>query len=92
VVHLLSATARCDSNGSIAGVISICQVITERKSLVERMMHFMAVISHELRSPIHGFRKLSDTLALSEKDSQRQRKVNMITHTPPASSASFSTS
>lgn len=41
-------------------------------------MRFMAVVSHELRSPIHGICGLSETLALSEQDKQRQKKLKMI--------------
>lgn len=68
VVLLLSATARLDPTGAIVGMVSIGQDITEHKSLEERKMRFMAVVSHELRSPIHGICGLSDALAISEKD------------------------
>ena len=78
VVLLLSATARLDAMGAIVGVVSIGQDITQHKSLEERKMRFMAVVSHELRSPIHGICGLSEALALSEHDPKRQKKLNMI--------------
>ena len=63
---------------AIVGVVSIGQDITQHKSLEERKMRFMAVVSHELRSPIHGICGLSEALALSEHDPKRQKKLNMI--------------
>lgn len=80
VVLLLSATPRLDSLGAIVGVVSIGQDITEHKSLEERKMRFMAVVSHELRSPIQGISGLSDALAASEADLKRQKKLKMITN------------
>eukprot|EP00928_Gymnodinium_smaydae_P025622 TRINITY_DN2034_c0_g1_i6.p1 TRINITY_DN2034_c0_g1~~TRINITY_DN2034_c0_g1_i6.p1 ORF type:complete len:2576 (-),score=526.78 TRINITY_DN2034_c0_g1_i6:89-7759(-) len=78
VVLLLSATARLDIAGDIEDVVSIGQDITEHKSLEERKMRFMAVVSHELRSPIHGICGLTDTLAEAEVDSTRQKQLVMI--------------
>eukprot|EP00928_Gymnodinium_smaydae_P067620 TRINITY_DN5060_c0_g1_i1.p1 TRINITY_DN5060_c0_g1~~TRINITY_DN5060_c0_g1_i1.p1 ORF type:complete len:834 (+),score=174.13 TRINITY_DN5060_c0_g1_i1:145-2502(+) len=78
VVLLLSATARLDLAGAIEDVVSIGQDITEHKSLEERKMRFMAVVSHELRSPIHGICGLTDTLAEAEVDSTRQKQLVMI--------------
>jgi len=78
VVLLLSATPRLDSNGNITGVVSIGQDITEHKALEEKKMRFMAVVSHELRSPIHGICGLSEAMAVSERDQARQKQLNMI--------------
>eukprot|EP00928_Gymnodinium_smaydae_P025619 TRINITY_DN2034_c0_g1_i3.p1 TRINITY_DN2034_c0_g1~~TRINITY_DN2034_c0_g1_i3.p1 ORF type:complete len:1797 (-),score=398.49 TRINITY_DN2034_c0_g1_i3:86-5419(-) len=78
VVLLLSATTRLDLAGGIEDVVSIGQDITEHKSLEERKMRFMAVVSHELRSPIHGICGLTDTLAEAEVDSTRQKQLVMI--------------
>jgi len=78
VVLLLSATARLDSSGSIVGVVSIGQDITEHKLLEEKKMNFVAVVSHELRSPIHGICGLSDALSASELDPKRAKQLSMI--------------
>eukprot|EP00927_Polykrikos_kofoidii_P000198 TRINITY_DN10087_c0_g1_i1.p1 TRINITY_DN10087_c0_g1~~TRINITY_DN10087_c0_g1_i1.p1 ORF type:complete len:1901 (+),score=403.73 TRINITY_DN10087_c0_g1_i1:334-5703(+) len=80
VVLLLSATARVDATGGIIGVVSIGQDITEHKALEERKMRFMAVVSHELRSPIHGICGLSDALAACEKDPKREKMLKMVTN------------
>eukprot|EP00930_Biecheleria_cincta_P101742 TRINITY_DN933_c0_g2_i2.p1 TRINITY_DN933_c0_g2~~TRINITY_DN933_c0_g2_i2.p1 ORF type:complete len:2380 (-),score=509.92 TRINITY_DN933_c0_g2_i2:507-7646(-) len=78
VVLLLSATARLDSSGNIAGVVSIGQDITEHKALEEKKMRFMAVVSHELRSPIHGICGLSESMGASETDPKRKKQLDMI--------------
>merc|ERR1719337_209522 len=62
-----------------ATVTSIGQDITEHKALEERKMRFMAVVSHELRSPIHGICGLSDTMAGNEEDPKRKKMLKMIT-------------
>eukprot|EP00930_Biecheleria_cincta_P101740 TRINITY_DN933_c0_g1_i1.p1 TRINITY_DN933_c0_g1~~TRINITY_DN933_c0_g1_i1.p1 ORF type:complete len:2241 (-),score=455.68 TRINITY_DN933_c0_g1_i1:336-6929(-) len=78
VVLLLSATARLDSFGQITGVVSIGQDITEHKALEEKKMRFMAVVSHELRSPIHGICGLSEAMVSSETDPSRRKQMSMI--------------
>eukprot|EP00931_Biecheleriopsis_adriatica_P113086 TRINITY_DN8800_c0_g1_i1.p1 TRINITY_DN8800_c0_g1~~TRINITY_DN8800_c0_g1_i1.p1 ORF type:complete len:1688 (+),score=411.50 TRINITY_DN8800_c0_g1_i1:35-5065(+) len=78
VVLLLSATARQDSTGVITGIVSIGQNITELKAMEEKKLRFMAVVSHELRSPIHGICGLSEVMSTSEVDPKRQKQLNMI--------------
>eukprot|EP00927_Polykrikos_kofoidii_P021762 TRINITY_DN20509_c0_g1_i3.p1 TRINITY_DN20509_c0_g1~~TRINITY_DN20509_c0_g1_i3.p1 ORF type:complete len:2831 (-),score=586.96 TRINITY_DN20509_c0_g1_i3:233-7462(-) len=78
VVLLLGTAARLDSTGNIVGVVAVGQDITEHKALEEKKMNFMAVVSHELRSPIHGIYGLSDALAESETDQHRTRKLRLI--------------
>jgi len=79
VTLLLSASARLDPTGNIIGVMSIGQDITEHKALEDRKMRFMAVVSHELRSPIHGIYGLSESLAANEADASRKKMLDMIT-------------
>jgi len=79
VTLLLSASARLDPVGNIVGVMSIGQDITEHKALEDRKMRFMAVVSHELRSPIHGIYGLSESLASNEKDPGKEKMLHMIT-------------
>eukprot|EP00930_Biecheleria_cincta_P101746 TRINITY_DN933_c0_g2_i6.p1 TRINITY_DN933_c0_g2~~TRINITY_DN933_c0_g2_i6.p1 ORF type:complete len:1611 (-),score=330.60 TRINITY_DN933_c0_g2_i6:507-5339(-) len=78
VVLLLSATPRLDSSGQIAGVVSIGQDISEHKALEAKKMRFMAVVSHELRSPIHGICGLSEALGSSETNPARRKQLDMI--------------
>lgn len=80
-VLLLNATARVSAVGEITGVIGVGQDITEitsYKALEERKMRFMAMVSHELRSPIHGICGLSESLAHAERDPHRKKQLGMI--------------
>eukprot|EP00931_Biecheleriopsis_adriatica_P106544 TRINITY_DN8097_c0_g3_i2.p1 TRINITY_DN8097_c0_g3~~TRINITY_DN8097_c0_g3_i2.p1 ORF type:complete len:1813 (-),score=330.93 TRINITY_DN8097_c0_g3_i2:209-5092(-) len=78
VVLLLSASIRMDVQRKPVGVVSIGQDITEHKALEDKKMRFMGVVSHELRSPIHGICGLSDAMATSEDDPRRLKQLKMI--------------
>eukprot|EP00930_Biecheleria_cincta_P053498 TRINITY_DN3901_c0_g1_i2.p1 TRINITY_DN3901_c0_g1~~TRINITY_DN3901_c0_g1_i2.p1 ORF type:complete len:3527 (-),score=831.98 TRINITY_DN3901_c0_g1_i2:238-9594(-) len=78
VVLLLSASRRLNSAGDTVGVVCIGQNITEHKALEEKKMEFMAVVSHELRSPIHGICGLSEAMAAGEDDPRRKKQLKMI--------------
>jgi signal transduction histidine kinase len=44
----------------------------------ERKSRFMAVVSHELRSPLHGVIGLIAALETSEQVASRKRQLNMV--------------
>eukprot|EP00929_Paragymnodinium_shiwhaense_P080219 TRINITY_DN4181_c1_g1_i1.p1 TRINITY_DN4181_c1_g1~~TRINITY_DN4181_c1_g1_i1.p1 ORF type:complete len:2022 (+),score=462.95 TRINITY_DN4181_c1_g1_i1:170-6235(+) len=65
VVFLLNVTPRLGSDNKIVGVICIGQDITHFKELEIKKSQFMATVTHELRSPLHGIIGLSDNLLLT---------------------------
>ncbi|KAL7546522.1 hypothetical protein ACHAWF_009852 [Thalassiosira exigua] len=78
---IMSATAKHDSGGLVVGVVGIGQDRTEvtRYKVIERKQNeFMGVISHELKSPLHGIAGLAENLSQSEKDSGRREQMNLI--------------
>ena len=52
--------------------------VTRFKAVEERKNRFMAVVSHELRSPLHGITGLVTSLIASEEQEARQRPLKMI--------------
>ncbi|CAK9098629.1 Hybrid signal transduction histidine kinase D [Durusdinium trenchii] len=59
---LLTATTCLAPTGQTSGVICIGQDITKLKDLDERKASMMAVVSHELKSPLHGILGLCNSL------------------------------
>jgi len=68
IVLLLSATPRIGPDNSIIGVICVGQDITYMKDLEVKQSQFMAMVTHELRSPLHGIIGLSETLISDNED------------------------
>ena len=73
---LMTATARHDAEGNFVGVVGVGSDLTEVtriKAIEEKKNQFMAVVSHELKSPLHGIIGLAESLAQSEKSSDERR-------------------
>jgi len=80
-VLLINATARLNAAGRIVGVTGVGQDITEitsYKALEERKMRFIAMVSHELGSPIHGINGLAESLGETETDPKRKKQLGLI--------------
>lgn len=69
-------------NGSSeGGVLCVGQDLTELlslKAVQERKSRFTAIVSHELRSPLHGITGLTNALADVVEDEGHRRQLNMI--------------
>eukprot|EP00930_Biecheleria_cincta_P043562 TRINITY_DN298_c0_g1_i3.p1 TRINITY_DN298_c0_g1~~TRINITY_DN298_c0_g1_i3.p1 ORF type:complete len:909 (-),score=157.31 TRINITY_DN298_c0_g1_i3:60-2429(-) len=78
---VLSAARRSDKLGHLIGVTFIGCDLTEIAAYREaetRKTRFLGVVSHELRSPLHGIIGLVTTLADAEQDKMRAKRLNMI--------------
>mmetsp|Transcript_28187 Transcript_28187/g.61252 ORF Transcript_28187/g.61252 Transcript_28187/m.61252 type:complete len:905 (-) Transcript_28187:266-2980(-) len=78
---VLSAAPRKDKHGDVKGVCFVGCDLTEVSAYKEaeaRKVRFMAVVSHELRSPLHGIIGLMDHLCDSEKDESRLRFMKLV--------------
>ena len=62
ITLLLTATPCVAVSGEISGAICIGQDITRLKDLDERKASMMAMVSHELKSPLHGILGLCSSL------------------------------
>lgn len=62
ITLLLSATLRRSAQGDVIGLICVGQDISRLKELEEKKLSFMALVSHELKSPLHGIIGLSTSL------------------------------
>lgn len=72
VAHLLlQATPRLGQKGEVEGAYCVGQDITHMKELDERKAAIMAMVSHELKSPLHGLIGLSHSL-ISQKSALNQ--------------------
>mmetsp|Transcript_87229 Transcript_87229/g.241935 ORF Transcript_87229/g.241935 Transcript_87229/m.241935 type:complete len:1428 (-) Transcript_87229:90-4373(-) len=78
---IVSFAPKRDMEGKVVGVIGVGQDLTEIKAVKEaeaRKAQFMAVVSHELRSPLHGIIGLTDALGVNEKDEKRAGQLKMV--------------
>jgi PAS domain S-box-containing protein len=74
VMLLLNATPRRGQDEDIVGVICVGQDITHIRDMEEKKSRFLATITHELKSPLHGIIGLSDSLGVSSDVSEAVRK------------------
>jgi signal transduction histidine kinase/DNA-binding NarL/FixJ family response regulator/bacteriorhodopsin len=82
---ILSATRQRDADpehkGNIAGIVLVGQDRTQvahYEALEERKNRFMATVSHELRSPLHGICGLSAALEKDEGNEGRRKQLGMV--------------
>jgi PAS domain S-box-containing protein len=78
---IMSASARRDAEGNIVGIVGIGQDTTEVtriKAIEEKKDQLMAVVSHELKSPLHGIIGLTESLTQSEKSEHRKDQLKMV--------------
>ncbi|CAE8703698.1 unnamed protein product [Polarella glacialis] len=78
---VLSAAPMMNKVGILTGVTFMGYDLTEIAAFQEaevRKIRFMAVVSHELRSPLHGIIGLVESLCNSEKDEVRAKKMRMV--------------
>lgn len=59
---LMNAVPRTDSHGRTLSIICVGQDITKLKDIEEWKLSMMAMVSHELKSPLHGIIGLSHSL------------------------------
>jgi len=82
VRHLaMSLVPKSTSEGDLAGVMAIGQDLsdlTELKMVQERKSALMAMLSHEIRSPLHGMLGLTSTLLETEAGKKLNRQLGMI--------------
>lgn len=81
IMLVVSVTPRSDSTGTIVGAICMGQDLTEVAAVKEaeaRKTRFLAVVSHELRSPLHGIIGLTDGLREREADSTNLKHLTMV--------------
>eukprot|EP00928_Gymnodinium_smaydae_P088665 TRINITY_DN7272_c0_g1_i1.p1 TRINITY_DN7272_c0_g1~~TRINITY_DN7272_c0_g1_i1.p1 ORF type:complete len:879 (-),score=195.76 TRINITY_DN7272_c0_g1_i1:42-2678(-) len=81
VTMVLSAAPRVDNDGLIVGATLIGYDLTQvaaYREAEERKVRFMAVVSHELRSPLHGITGLTDILLEGEEDAMKNKYLTMV--------------
>jgi PAS domain S-box-containing protein len=76
-VFLLSAAPRSEL-GKITGVICIGQDITLIRELDAKKAEFMATVTHELRSPLHGIIGLSDNILADNVMPSLRKPLQMV--------------
>eukprot|EP00746_Dinoflagellata_sp_MGD_P163101 gnl/MRDRNA2_/MRDRNA2_90975_c0_seq1.p1 gnl/MRDRNA2_/MRDRNA2_90975_c0~~gnl/MRDRNA2_/MRDRNA2_90975_c0_seq1.p1 ORF type:complete len:1248 (-),score=283.39 gnl/MRDRNA2_/MRDRNA2_90975_c0_seq1:156-3665(-) len=80
-IVVVSATPAQNEDGSVVGLFCVGQDLTEVAALKraeQKQLDFMAVVSHELRSPLHGIIGLASNLAESEKVPPRVKQLIMV--------------
>ena len=77
---LLTATPCVSLTGKTSGAICIGQDITKLKDLDERKASMMAMVSHELKSPLHGIIGLCSSLMSESSNSERLPKAVETMH------------
>ncbi|CAE8611698.1 unnamed protein product [Polarella glacialis] len=80
---VLSAAPMMNMVGILTGVTFMGYDLTEIAAFREaeaRKNRFMAIVSHELRSPLHGIIGLVESLCNSEKDEVRAKRMRMVTN------------
>jgi PAS domain S-box-containing protein len=78
---IINATPQRNEVGAVVGAVGVGQDLTEvthYRSLEEKKSSFMAMVSHELRSPLHGMIGLASGLAKNEPDDKRKQKLEMV--------------
>lgn len=78
---MLSAAPTKDRLGRVQGVTFVGCDLTEVTAFREadaRKVRFMAIVSHELRSPLHGIIGLMDYFTDGEQDSKKVRYIKMV--------------
>eukprot|EP00929_Paragymnodinium_shiwhaense_P076674 TRINITY_DN39464_c0_g1_i1.p1 TRINITY_DN39464_c0_g1~~TRINITY_DN39464_c0_g1_i1.p1 ORF type:complete len:919 (+),score=206.54 TRINITY_DN39464_c0_g1_i1:143-2899(+) len=78
---ILSTAPRRNKYGALAGILFIGYDLTEiaaYKEAEERKRRFLAVVSHELRSPLHGILGLMQFLVEGEADDKKLRFLKMV--------------
>ncbi|CAE7793241.1 arcB, partial [Symbiodinium necroappetens] len=78
---LLTATPCVSLSGQINGAICIGQDVTRLKDLDERKASMMAMVSHELKSPLHGIIGLCSSLLdgnAAVEEGQVPRSLEMV--------------
>lgn len=80
-IVVVSACPQRSEDGTVLGVFCVGQDLTEvaaLKQAEQSQLNFMAVVSHELRSPLHGIIGLCASLVDSEQDGARVKQLVMV--------------
>eukprot|EP00927_Polykrikos_kofoidii_P082177 TRINITY_DN8100_c0_g2_i1.p1 TRINITY_DN8100_c0_g2~~TRINITY_DN8100_c0_g2_i1.p1 ORF type:complete len:884 (-),score=155.00 TRINITY_DN8100_c0_g2_i1:123-2774(-) len=83
VTLVLSITPRRNKAGHVKGVTLVGYDLTEVAAFREaetRKVNFMAIVSHELRSPLHGIIGLMEHLCEGEGDSGKLRFMKLVSN------------
>ncbi|CAK0869935.1 unnamed protein product [Prorocentrum cordatum] len=76
---LLNATPRVSPQGDIIGVICVGQDITHIREIEHKKSSFMAIVSHELKSPLNGIIGLSSGLVeAAQVDTLAHKQLKLI--------------
>lgn len=81
VCLIMNVTPQRDGARANTGFVCVGQDRTEvvhYKAVEERKNRFMATVSHELRSPLHGICGLASSLERGETDDTRKRQIAMV--------------
>jgi signal transduction histidine kinase/DNA-binding NarL/FixJ family response regulator/bacteriorhodopsin len=81
IVIVLSAAPKVNLTGEVVGVNLIGSDLTQvsiYQDAEERKCRFLAVMSHELRSPLHGIIGLCESLWEQEPDEFKKKNMSMI--------------
>lgn len=81
VTLLMTATARHDAKGAFVGIVGVGQDLTDItriKVIEEKKNQLLAMVSHELKSPLHGIIGLAESLSQSEQAQNRKSQLRMV--------------
>eukprot|EP00441_Pelagodinium_beii_P046943 CAMPEP_0197620730 /NCGR_PEP_ID=MMETSP1338-20131121/1500_1 /TAXON_ID=43686 ORGANISM="Pelagodinium beii, Strain RCC1491" /NCGR_SAMPLE_ID=MMETSP1338 /ASSEMBLY_ACC=CAM_ASM_000754 /LENGTH=949 /DNA_ID=CAMNT_0043190001 /DNA_START=78 /DNA_END=2927 /DNA_ORIENTATION=+ len=68
-------------SGDVSGAVFICCDLTEVSAVKEaeaRKNHFLSVMSHELRSPLHGIISMVDVMLASKLEEKQKKRLTTI--------------
>jgi signal transduction histidine kinase/CHASE2 domain-containing sensor protein len=76
--YLLRVSTVSDSvDGAVCGIVAVLSDITRQRELQRTQRDVMALVTHELKTPITAIQGMSEVLAQFEVDSARQREMHL---------------
>ena len=69
-----------DGRGPVRGIVASLSDITRQHELQQTKNDVMALVSHEMRTPLTAIQGMSELLAQFELDPERRREMNVAIH------------
>jgi PAS domain S-box-containing protein len=77
ILRVAAVSGDDDANGAVLGIVASLSDITRQHELHQTKNDVMALVSHEMRTPLSAIQGMSELLAQYDLDPERRREMNL---------------